>query len=182
METEAISAAKSCPDGGYLLSGYISSSGANSAYVLKLDSVFNVQWSNAYGGGINDYATEAIMVNTDTYYIACDRKFNSGGGNFDYDVSVIRADSTGSVVWDSAYYDPFQNGSQGIILSQSGNLIVFGETEIYQFSAFDYFISSVDTNGNLNWRSTFGGAGTNALFDVVEDDFGLIGTGYGNSS
>ena len=85
-------------------------------------------------------------------------------------------------MWDSVYHDPFQNGVQGIFRNQAGNLVFFGETEIFQFSAFDYFIASADPDGQLMWRYTFGGTGSNALFDVLEDASGnLVGTGYGNS-
>lgn len=183
LEIENINSAKLCPDGGYLLAGYKTNSGSNYSYVIKLDSTFNVLWDASYGAGINDYASEAIMMNDNSFFIASDRKANLGGGTFDYNIDVIRADSAGLVVWDSVYIENFQNGSQGLFQNSSGNLIFYGETELFQFSPFDYFISSIDTNGNLLWRYTFGGNGSNALFDVIEDDDGyLIGTGYGNSA
>lgn len=179
---ENINSAKICPDGGYILSGSQALSGSNSAYVLKLDSTFNKQWDAAYGAGLNDYASEALMANSNTYYAAIDRKVNLGGGAFDYDVCILRTDSIGNMLWDSVYTDSHQNGSQGLFLDNMGNLIIYGETEIYPFSPFDYFIASVDNNGNLQWRTTFGGPGSNALFDVIEDAAGnFIGTGYGNS-
>lgn len=182
LSMENINSARKCPDGGYLLSGSQSGFGSNNSYVLKLDSAFNTQWDGAYGAGLNDYSSESVMINNSTFYVVSDRKINLGGGVFDYDICILRTDSNGYVQWDSVYTDPFQNGSQGIFQSTSGNLITYGETEIYQFSPFDYFISSVDTNGNLQWRSTFGGSGSNALFDVIEDVSGnFIGTGYGNS-
>ena len=181
--TENINDARSCPDGGFIIAGSQTNSGSNYAYVLKVDSLFNQEWSNIFSGGINDYASEALMADNNTYYVASDRKFNVGGGSFDYDICLLKIDSTGNAIWDSVYHDPFQNGSQGLLLSQSGNVILYGETEVFQFSAFDYFISSSDSNGNLLWRYVFGGSGSNALFDLVEDNSGnLIGTGYGNSA
>ena len=183
LEAENINSATVCPDGGYLLAGYKTNSGSNYSYILKLDSIFNVQWEGAYGTGITDYASEAIIGNDNSIYLASDRKVNLGGGTFDYNIAIIRTDSTGLVLWDSVYVENFQNGSQGILQSSSGNIIFYGETEIFQFSPFDYFISAIDTNGNLLWRYTFGGSGSNAMFDMIEDDDGnLIGTGYGNSA
>lgn len=182
IETESVNAAKLCPDHGFLVAGYQTASGTNYAYMLKTDSLLNEQWSNIYGIGINDYASEGLMVDPDIYYLASDRRFNTGPGSFDYDISLIRTDSAGNMLWDSVYHADFQNGSQGLIRSQGGHLLVFGETEIFQFSPFDYFIFATDTSGNLLWRETFGGSGTNALFDLIEDSSGnLVGTGYGNS-
>jgi hypothetical protein len=179
---ESVFAATNCIDNGYLITGYQTNSGSNYSYMLKVDSLLNEEWTGAYGIGINDYASEGIMRDDNAFYLSSDRRFNTGGGNFDYDVSVLMADSTGAVLWDSVYHEDFQNGCQGIIRSLGGHLLTFGETEIFQFSPFDYFIFATDSNGNLLWRQTFGGPGTNALFDLIEDPSGnLIGTGYGNS-
>lgn len=180
--TESVSAARACPDRGFLITGYQTNSGSNYSYMLKVDSLLNEEWSGAYGIGINDYASEGLMKSANSFFLSSDRRFNTGGGTFDYDISLIHADSTGSVLWDSVYHEDFQNGCQGIIESQAGHLLVFGETEVFQFSPFDFFIFAADTNGNLLWRKTFGGSGTNAMFDLLEDASGnLIGTGYSNS-
>jgi len=184
-ETESVRSAKMCPypDNGFLIAGYQSNSGTNYSYLLKLDSLFNEEWSGAYGAGVNDYASAAVMLPSRKCFVATDRRINLGGGVFDYDISLIHPDTAGLVEWDSLYHEDFQNGSQGMIVNQNSQLLVFGETEIAQFSPFDYFIFATDTSGNLLWRQTFGGVGTNALFDLVEDSNGdLIGTGYGNSA
>jgi hypothetical protein len=180
--TENVFAAANCMDNGFLITGYQASFGSNYSYMLKVDSSLTEKWWGAYGMGINDYASEGIMRDANAFYLSSDRRFNTGGGNFDYDVSLLMTDSTGAVLWDSTYHEDFQNGCQGIIRSQGGHLLTYGETEIFQFSLFDYYIFATDSNGNLLWRQTFGGPGTNALFDLVEDASGnLIGTGYGNS-
>ncbi|HEX5003352.1 MAG TPA: T9SS type A sorting domain-containing protein [Bacteroidia bacterium] len=184
-ETESVRSVKRCPapDNGFLIAGYRTASGTNYSYLLKLDSLFNEEWTGSYGAGINDYASAAIMLASGKCFVASDRRINLGGGVFDYDISLIHPDTTGMVEWDSLYHEDFQNGSQGIIASQNGHLLIYGETEIAPFSPFDYFIFATDTLGNLMWRQTFGGVGTNALFDLIEDASGdLIGTGYGNSA
>ncbi len=182
-ETEIICDANPTPDNGYVICGYQSVSGTNYVYVLKLDSVFNEQWAVSYGAGINDYANETIMTNDSTYFVSADRKINLGGGQLDYDNCILQLDDMGQLVWDSVYTVPFQNGGQGVIEGQSGNIVFFGETEIYQFSPFDFFISAVSPLGEQLWSYTFGGAGTDALFDVLQDSSGdFVGTGYSNSA
>ncbi len=182
-DNENISSIRNTPDGGYVLSGFQSINSINHSYILKLDSAFNESWSSAQSAGINDYATDAIMHSGSYVYAATDRRFDLGGGNLDYDVCVVRTDSVGNFISDSSYFDPFQNGTQAIIERADGSIVVCGETEIFLFSPFEYFIMAFDTATGLLWRKTFGGPGANAMFDVVEDSNGnLIGTGYGNTT
>ena len=182
IETESICDANLTPDSGFVLCGYQSVNGTNYTYVLKIDSLFNEEWSVSYGAGINDYANESIMTDDSTCFVAGDRRIHIGGGVYEFDNCLFRLDGYGQLIWDSVYTAPFQNGGQGLIQDKSGNIVFFGETEIYQFSPFDYFLSAVNPSGQLLWSYTFGGVGTNALFDVVQDTSGFyIGTGYGNS-
>jgi hypothetical protein len=182
LSPESVFAARNCPDNGFLITGYLNNAGIGYAYMLKVDSMLNEKWTGAYGAGINDYSSEGIMLSENSFFLSTDRRINTGGGNFDYDVCTVKTDSAGIAQWDSVYHDNFQNGCQGIILSQAGHLLTFGETEIFQFSPFDYLLFATDTSGNLLWRQTFGGVGINAIFDLIEDPNGdLVGTGYGNS-
>lgn len=179
---ENINSIRNTPDGGFVLSGFQSIGPTNHSYILKLDSAFNESWTSSQSAGINDYATDAIMHSGSSVYAASDRRFDLGGGNLDYDVCVVRTDSAGILISDSSYFDPFQNGTQAIIERSDGSIVVCGETEIFLFSPFEYFIMAFDTSTGLLWRKTFGGAGANAMFDIVEDSNGnLIGTGYGNT-
>ena len=181
-DNENINSIRNTPDGGFVLSGFQSIGPINHSYILKLDSAFNESWTSSQSAGINDYATDAVMHSGSYVYAATDRRFDLGGGNLDYDVCLVRTDNAGNLISDSSYFDPFQNGTQAIIERADGSIVVCGETEIFLFSPFEYFIMAFDTSTGLLWRRTFGGSGANAMFDLVEDANGnLIGTGYGNT-
>jgi hypothetical protein len=182
LGAESISSIKLANNNGFLIFGTQSSGSVNYSYLLKIDSLFMEEWSAAFGAGLNDYATDGLIDSLGNCYLVYDRKSNNGPTGIDYDVGLLKTDNNGVLIWDSTYQYDFQNGGQGLISNLNGHLILFGETETFQFSPFDYFISAVDSNGNQVWRKEFGGVGTNALFDLIQDSNGdLVGTGYGNS-
>lgn len=164
-------------DSGFILSGFQNASFANDAYVLKVDSVGNYQWDLTTGGSDNDYADQVHQLPDHGYVFTYDTRRS---GN--YDVGVTRLNSAGSIVWDKAFGDSLQNGCQGVTLLSNGNLMSFGETEIFPTSPYDFFEHEIDMQGDSVWRRTFGGNMTDALFSLKDIGNGeLIGCGYSNS-
>ncbi|MGZ4116284.1 MAG: T9SS type A sorting domain-containing protein, partial [Bacteroidia bacterium] len=166
-------------DGGYIIAG-----SQNDAYgfydilALKLDSAGNYQWHQTYGRDQNEYG-QMIHQRNNNYILTGDTKSYGAG---DYDVILYNLDSSGVVNWAFTYGDSLQNGCQGVLITSSGDYLSYGETEIFPFSAFNFYLEKIDTNGTSMWRKTFGGTGADAIFSVKEDaDGGFICTGYSNS-
>ena len=167
-------------DKGFIITGFQNDLNAsNDAYIVKTDSLGNIQWERWFGGLDNDYGFVAHQLPDSGYVISADtRSFGNGG----YDVNIIRLDKNGNTTWDYYYGDSFQNGCQGLQILSSGKFLSFGETEISTFSYFEFFIELVDTNGTSLWRRTFGGPNADAAFGVVENpDQTFTITGYSNS-
>lgn len=84
------------PDNGYILSGYTTSFGAGDfdAYLVKTDSVGNLQWSKAYGGAATD---KAVMVQkTPDHGYALSTITTSFGAVY-FDPVFMKTDSMGNV-------------------------------------------------------------------------------------
>jgi len=75
-----------CPidDGGYVLTGYYSTPyGDNDVYLVKIDSLGNLIWSENYGGDSDDEGHALFCAGDDTYVIAgCTSSFGAGGSDF----------------------------------------------------------------------------------------------------
>jgi len=151
--------------------------GSIDGYYVMTDSLGIEKWTSLSGGTSVDLCDRVISISPDTLAaILTTTEFGNS------DVRLTLLDTSGTVIFDTINDDPFQTGCQGIIHSSTNELIVYGEREISAFSPFDFFIESYTKAGSFNWRKTFGGSGTDALFDLVEDSNGnFIGAGYSNS-
>jgi hypothetical protein len=151
--------------------------GSIDGYYVMTDSLGIEKWTSLSGGASVDLCDRVISISPDTLAaILTTTEFGNS------DVRLTLLDSSGTVIYDTINDDPFQTGCQGIIRTSNNEVIVYGEREISAFSPFDFFIESYSIAGSFNWRKTFGGSGTDALFDMVEDSNGnFIGAGYSNS-
>ena len=176
---QSVKYVKQTSDKGFLMCGYISdASGTNNSYTLKTDSLGIVQWQQMIGGGADKYAQYAFETSDKNFIVVGDVSNPHTG----FDVEVIKFDKNGNVIWDKYFGDNLNNGSQGIIELSNGDYLFFGETEIQNSVAFDFFIDRIDTAGNNYGRHVFGGTATDALFSLVEtNNMNLICTGYSSS-
>ncbi len=81
-------------DGGFIVTGYTYSfgNGGRDAFVLKLDSLGNMQWAKSYGAGGNDRGVSVINIGKE-YVIS----MNYDYGSADYDPMFVKVDSLGNV-------------------------------------------------------------------------------------
>jgi len=90
-------------DGGYLISGSRWDAGYSrmNAYLLKLDSEFQVEWENYYGGGHRDEGFSVIECATGGYVLAgmTKSKEESELGDF----YLVKVDENGAQLWDRAF-------------------------------------------------------------------------------
>ena len=84
------------PDGGFVIVGYTYSftNGGRDAFLMKVDSVGNMQWAKAYGDGGADRGVDVISVGKD-FVLSANRESSPGSG--DYDPMFVKTDSLGNV-------------------------------------------------------------------------------------
>jgi hypothetical protein len=166
-------------DGGYILCGAQNDSwGFYDILVLKLDAAGDYEWHQTLGRNDNEYSDMIHQINGG-YILTGDTKSYGAGG---YDVILYDLDPSGIEIWSQTYGDSLQNGCQGLLMTSDNKYLSYGETELFPFSAFDFYLEKIDTSGNSIWRYTYGGIYADAIFSVQEDsDGGFICTGYSNS-
>ena len=166
-------------DGFFVAAGYVSSgTGSNDVLILRTDAAGNLVSLNAFGNSDNDYG-QAIQALPDSgCIVAGDTKDPTNG---DYNVLCFRLDKNGNVLWMNTYGDSHENGSQGLTLLSDGTFIVCGESHTASSPAFDFSFDKIDLSGAEQWRSTFGGAGSDAAFSVLEVYGGYLLCGYSSS-
>jgi type IX secretion system substrate protein len=167
--------------GQLIACGYAATSTAsNNVYVVKLNTVCSLIWQNQYGGADVDYGQKIIPASDSGYvFVADTRSFGSGT----YDLWLCKIDTAGAVEWNYVSVDTLQNGSQGVIASQDGSYIMYGETEITSSSPFNFYMEKVSAAGVPAWKKNFGDPlYSDAIFEMIElPGREFICTGYSNT-
>lgn len=190
-------------DGGYILGGMSSSAigddktepwyGDLDYWVIKLDSLGNIEWQKTMGG-MNTDRLFAIEQTTDGGYICAGwsssditpTKSEICQGLADY--WVVKLDSAGNIMWDntiggSGYdylHDILQTQDGGYILGGSSDSPISGDkTEFSLANSDDYWIIKLNAAGNIEWQNTIGGTGSEQLYCIaqgINGDYLISGT------
>ena len=189
-------------DGGTLITGESDShdmfipinNGGVDMWIVKLDSMRNVQWTRSYGGSGGDDALRVLAETDDGGFVIAGMCGGNGGdvtnfhGSFN-DGWATRLDAQGNLVWQKAVggsaYDLFYGGMQ----TNDGDFIFCGYTNsidgdldtIASHGGFDASVVKTDSSGNTLWIKTFGGPLTDVFRSVIEIDSGYVFVGYSAS-
>ena len=134
-------------DEGYIIAGYTSSFGAgsSSAYVIKIDSGGNVQWTETYGGTAIDNAF-SIQQTADGGYILSGTTTSCGAGA--YDVYLIKLEPP--VGTEESYEVEIETSPTVSLESISPNPSFSNMNITYSIPAFtNVELSVVDLSGRL---------------------------------
>ena len=175
-------------DGGYILGGFSSSPlsgdktegfiGFHDYWVIKLDSIGNIEWQNTIGGVGNDdlYITQSsdggyILGGSSNSGISGDKTDSNKGG---YDYWVLKLDATGSIVWqktiggnlDDKLYSLDETEDGGFLLGGYSYSGISGDKTEANKGGADYWVIKIDSTGNIIWQKTIGGSEFDGLYSV----------------
>jgi len=147
-------------DGGYIIVGTSTSFGAGDwdLYLVKTDSIGNLQWTKYFGGGNHDSGTY-IEQTADGGYIIFGKTESFGAGGAD--VWLIRTDNIGDLLWAKTYGGTGAEGqhwnTKGLIMPDGG-FIISSHTTSFGAGLADVWLIRTDSSGNVLWSKTYGGA------------------------
>ena len=171
-------------DGGYILAGsrlhYI---GNWDMYVVKVDSLGNLEWEVLYGavGDYNDYC-RSVRQTVDGGYVLAGFSNATIAGDGNTDVLLIKIDEYGDVQWQTMYggervdecYDVEQTADEGYFLS--------GITYPAGTGYPKYYAVKTDMNGIVEWEVSIGGDEFDKCLDGIQvADGGFVLAGYSDS-
>jgi hypothetical protein len=145
-------------DSGYLILGrtYSFGAGGSDLYVIKTNSLGNIQWSKTYGGSNDDVGSSILKIN-DGYILTGTTLILSSSYN-SRDVFLLRIDNNGDTLVTTAINSYMWTSTQGhndwggeTRPTLDGNYIVTGKTFEVN-NAYNQILNlKVDTNLNLIW-------------------------------
>ena len=146
-------------DGGYIITGetysYGNGNGYSDVYLMKIDGNGVEQWSQTFGGIIDDWGM-SIQQTTDGGYIITGytRSFGNGGD----DVYLIKTDDNGVEQWSQTFGGTDYDWGNSIQQTTDGGYIITGGTTNSIVNGYnDVYLLKTDGNGVEQWSQTFGG-------------------------
>jgi hypothetical protein len=194
-------------DGGYILTGYTNSPdgdvtgwhGANPAsidvWVVKLDSLGNLEWEQAYGGS-EDERGESIVQTADGGYVFTGFTTGSTDGDVSgakggFDVWLVKINSSGTILWQKCLGGSDDDQASSVRNTTDGGLIITGRTTSGDGDAIGNpdptFLGSIwviktDDAGNIQWQKSYGGSGWDSQGDIRQTSDGGYLVGGSTSS
>jgi hypothetical protein len=170
-------------DKGFISIGSTESFGAGKSdiYVIKMDSLGNLEWAKSYGGPENDYGHYMDKTKDGNYIIL--------GHSASYtkeftDICLIKIDIKGNVLWSKTYGMDKSEYSNCIKTTEDGGFIILGETINFRGSDknSDILVIKTSSTGGFEWSKVIGGKNTDYGYSIEQTkDNGYIIGGETNS-
>jgi len=142
-------------DGGYVVAGLeINIDGIEDGYLVKTDSLGNVEWEQTYSTNSQDNFF-SVQQTTDSGYIMAG---TTESYEMDvHDVYVMKTDALGNTEWSQTFGGSGYDYGRFVYQAGDGGYIVAGTTDSCGAGLRDFYLVKNDATGNLEWEQTFGG-------------------------
>ncbi len=174
------------PDGNFVMSGRSYSFSTSTMpvwadlYTIKLSPSFDIIWTSVFHTQTQDEGYSIANAHVEGY-VAAGASLRQGNG---YDITVVKLDLGGQLLWSRILSTPLDERAQ-VIIPVSGNEYVIGGYGDSAFSAFSHgfvpFLVRLDGNGSVIWARRFGfssGVFSGSVYDILEaSDGSLLVTG-----
>jgi len=166
--------------GGFVVVGFSNSSGAGGfdCTLTATDSTGNPEWSQHYGGSELDRCW--AMAATSGGWVVAGETASSGSG--ERDCYLVRTDDAGHELWSRTYGGEKDDRCFSVAVAKDGGFVLAGQTFSEGAGDRDAWILKTDSDGELEWSTTHGGAASDVAHSVVVDgDGNILVTGYTTS-
>ncbi len=180
--TDYVNSIISTADGGYLMVGQTNSWGAGGydLYVIKTDSLGNMQWNKTYGGAGQDKAYGSIRTNDGGYAITGNTD-SWGAGLVDY--WLVKLDSSGMIQWNMTYGGTNGDAAFSLVQTSDSGYAVVGGQLSFGAGNHDFWLVKTDASGTMQWNKTYGDVAQDICRSLIgTSDGGYAMAGFTNSS
>jgi len=156
-------------DGGYIIVGYTDSYGnGDQVYLVKTNPFGDTLWTRTYGGPLGDLGA-SVQQTSDGGYIITGSTTSFGAGN--WDVYLIKTDSTGSTLWMKTYGKASGDDGRSVQQTSDGGYIIAGGTYSAGSSTQVYLIKT-NSSGDIRWTQEYGGTSEDESYSVRQTSDG----------
>jgi hypothetical protein len=158
-------------DGGYAAVGHAVSYGAGiyAVYVVKLSAAGALQWTRTVGGTGRDYGLSIVQTAAGDYTVG---GYTESFGAGSRDAYIVKLNSAGVVQWTKTIGGAGFDYAYSMTKTTDGGYVVGGYTNSYGAGGYDVYVAKLDASGALQWTKTFGGAGDDYAYSVIQTSDG----------
>jgi hypothetical protein len=205
--SDVLTSLRQTTDGGYIVAGNSISGvsgdktepsrGLHDYWLVKIDSIGNIQWRKTLGGNQNDYMHDIIQTDLGGYLVTGYSASDISGDKTalyygSTDAWFLNLDAAGNILWQKSYGGSEMEGLWSIKKSSTGGYMLSGgiESDISgtvtenSNGTRDYWIMKIDENGVMEWQNTVGGTNTDNSLGVLQTttgDYLLYGLSVSNA-
>ncbi len=121
-------------------------------------------------GGKNDDGGHSLIQTSDGGYAIAGHTKSFGAG--DYDVYVIKLDSTGNLQWTRTIGGENKDLAHSLIQTSDGGYVIAGHTQSFGAGDYDVYVVRLDSTGNLQWTRTIGGENEDLSLSLIQTSDG----------
>lgn len=167
-------------DNGFILAGFTQVYNGSffeppDFYLIKTDSLGNLEWKKKYGGIYDDVAM-SIEITKDNGFLMSGYSYNSSNES---DIMILKTNSLGNQLWQKKLSTNFIEGALGAFEQSDGNYIVYGYRYITSTDRQSY-IAKLDSNRDIVWEKKYGTPYLESIISLKElDDGNFIASAVG---
>jgi hypothetical protein len=143
--------------------------GNGDAWIALLNKDGEKVWEDSFGGRGADGGND-VLGTSDGGYISVG--YTNAYGSGKNDVWIIKTDFNGEKQWSRVYGGKLDDYGWGVTESDDGGYVIAGETFSFGSGQSDIYLLKIDSNGNMEWNTTFGGLAEDVAYSVVNSNDG----------
>jgi gliding motility-associated-like protein len=176
-------------DNGFLVVGFSESNnfdvnqnyGQEDFWVLKIDSIGQIEWEKNYGGSDVDKANSVVETPEGDFLVVGSSLSigNDVANNYgEEDIWLIKINPNGDLLWEKNYGGSQNENAEDIQITTDGALIISGYSQSSNGDVssnkgdFDFWIFKTDALGNMLWEESFGGSSADWGYGIKENASG----------
>jgi predicted secreted protein len=157
-------------DGNYVLAGNSVAVGCTGdvAWLVMVDSSGNIEWNQTYTG-LGVVYLWSVACTSDMGYIAAGYTSSGNGENYAW---LLKTDSQGNLEWNQTYGNSGDSRAFSVIQTNDGGYVFAGYTGSFGQSGNNFWLVKTDSQGNMLWNQTYGGAENDEAYAVIQTNDG----------
>lgn len=142
-------------DGGYVIAGFEAdmTSGMNDFCLVKTNATGDTLWTRAYQGS-PDVMNISVQQTTDGGYILLSTTDSFGVGT--YDLILMRASSTGALLWSKTYGKVSSTTQANSVQQTSDGGFILTGAHIGTIADWNIVLIKTDNTGAVTWSNVYG--------------------------
>jgi hypothetical protein len=151
---------KKTPDGGYIVSAERHDNGNQNPnlMLMKLDSLFNEEWSKTYDAGYYEFMgwySNVIVTSENIYAVGLQSYFAPSSGSQRNKEIILKTDMDGNEIWMKLRGETFNDiGNVGIVEANFNEFVILGfsVSDTGTFAGGNATLTKIDSSSNIIWR------------------------------